>query len=90
MAKNTFFSTFRTLDIDKLSDNNVFDDDEKTTLSAPNFDVETVIQLLMSNQASEALILCLEHAHTNSKDEDEKVFSSFVFSQRNNSFLKML
>jgi len=76
MAKNTFSSTFRTLDIDKLSGNNFIDDDDKTTLSTANFDVENVIRLLTSNQAAEALISCLENAPMNSKDQDEKVIFS--------------
>ena len=76
MSKNTFSSAFRSLDVDKLSGGCVFDDDDDVkavATSAPGFEVETVVGLLLSNQQAEALIACLDNAPVFSKDQIVKV-----------------
>ena len=75
MSKNTFSSAFRSLDVDKLSGGCVFDDDDVKAVatSAPGFEVETVVDLLLSNQQAEALIACLDNAPVFSKDQIVKV-----------------
>ena len=75
MSKNTFSSAFRSLDVDKLSGGCVFDDDDVKAVatSAPGFEVETVVGLLLSNQHAEALIACLDNAPVFSKDQIVKV-----------------
>jgi hypothetical protein len=77
MAKNTFSSAFRSLDVDRLTGGGIFDDDDKTTLTSSSttssFDVDNVVSLLLSNQQAEALTLCLENAPLFSKDQDKKV-----------------
>ena len=75
MSKYTFSSAFRSLDVDMLSGGcDVDDDDVKAVAtSAPGFEVETVVGLLLSNQQAEALIACLDNAPVFSKDQIVKV-----------------
>ena len=74
MAKNTFSSAFRTLDVDRCDASNFWD--EVPVLSPelkPDLDREEVGALLAQNQPGEALIACLDSVQLALKSQTEKV-----------------
>ena len=75
MAKNTNSSTFRRLDVDRLSNNSFIDDiANSVTTEQPDFDLSEIGDLLARNQPAEALIACLEKDPPSTlKTSDQKV-----------------
>jgi hypothetical protein len=74
MAKNTFSSAFRTLDVDRCDASNFWD--EVPGLSPevkPHFDLEEIGDLLARNQPGDALIACLDSVPLTVRSQAEKV-----------------
>ena len=77
MAKNTYSSAFRCLNVDLLNENNF---DDSTDKNFDNFEksdnlnfFNEIGQLLIQNQPAEALICCLENSPQTLRSQTEKV-----------------
>ncbi len=75
MAKNTFSSAFRTLNVDRCDASNFWDEVPAVLSSEvkPDVDREEVGALLARNQPGEALIACLDSVPLALKSQSEKV-----------------
>jgi len=72
MAKNTYSSAFRRLDVDRLNET-TFDDSDLNSDSPDKFDFNEIVQLLLQNQPAEALVACLENPPQTLRSQTEKV-----------------